>query len=159
MWSTGEERIICPGADDILWLAERPYLAPGTLQEILVRTGQERAIADNRIVSMLRGLNLEPVLARVGGLDREQDWDTVLSLSEHKLLAFIHILLAVPRFAFLARPGTALSRDQVNQILKLLSDNSISYLTIGETSDPLEFYDGVLEITEDGGWTWRKVRD
>jgi putative ATP-binding cassette transporter len=159
MWSTGEGRIICPGADDILWLAERPYLAPGTLREILIRTGQEHTIADDRIVSLLRGLNLEPVLARVGGLDREQDWNSVLSLSEQKLLAFLHILLTVPRFAFLDRPGTALSRDQVGQILKLLSDNSISYLTIGETSDPLEFYDGVLEIAKNGCWTWRKVRD
>jgi putative ATP-binding cassette transporter len=158
IWTTGEGRIIRPGADGILWLAERPYLAPGTLREILVRTGQEGAIVDDRIVSLLRGLNIESVLVRAGGLDREQDWNTVLSLNEQKLLAFLHILLAAPRFAFLDRPDTALSRDQVNQVLKLLSDNSISYLTIGETGHPLEFYEAVLEIADDGGWKRKTIK-
>jgi putative ATP-binding cassette transporter len=157
LWTTGTGRIICPGADRMLWLAERPYLPPGTLREILVGTVPEPTITDDRLLGMLRGLNLESVLARVGGLDKERDWDTVLSLSEQKLLACIQILLAAPRFAFLDRPDTALSADQVNQILKLLADHSISYLTIGEVDESLDCYDAVLEIADDGGWQWKTL--
>jgi putative ATP-binding cassette transporter len=155
IWTTGEGRIIHPGVDNMLWLAERPYLPPGTLREILVRSVQKSTLADDRIVGMLRELNLEPVLARTGGLDREQDWNTLLSLSEQQLLACIHVLLAAPRFAFLDRPDTALSLDQVMQ---LLSDNAIGYLTIGEVDESLDFYDAVLEIADDGGWKWKAIR-
>ncbi len=157
VWTSGAGRIICPGADGMLWLAERPYLPPGTLREVLVRPQPERAPTDDQILCMLGELKLEAVLARTGGLDTEQDWDTVLSLSEQQLLACLHLLLAAPRFAFLDRPDTALSRDQVDQILQRLSENSISYLTIGEGAASLDFYDAVLEIAEDGGWTWKAI--
>lgn len=40
----------------------------------------------------------EAFIRRVGGLDKEQDWNSVLSQAEKQLLAFIHILLSVPRF-------------------------------------------------------------
>ena len=159
IWSKGEGRIIRPGGEGIFFLAERPYVPPGTLREVLGHSVKEHPVPDDRILERLRGLNLDPVMARAGGLDREQDWATLLSLSEQKLLAFTRILLAEPQFVFLDRPGTALSPDQVKQMLRLLSDHSIGYLTIGEAADPLDLYDAVLEIAEDGIWTWKDVRD
>jgi vitamin B12/bleomycin/antimicrobial peptide transport system ATP-binding/permease protein len=154
--TAGEGRIIRPGADDILFLAQRPYLPPGTLRQVLVRTLHERDISDERIFGLLRALHLEPVLARAGGLDREQDWETLLSLGEQQLLAFIHMLLAAPRFAFLDRASTALNPDQVQTILHMLSENSIPYINNnGKPDDPLDLYDAVLDIEEDGGWTWK----
>jgi len=153
--TAGEGRIIRPGADNILFLAQRPYLPPGTLRQVLVRTLHERDIVDDQILGLLRALHLEPVLARAGGLDGEQDWETLLSLEEQQLLAFIHILLAAPRFAFLDRAGTALNPDQVQKILHMLSEHSISYVNNGKPDDPLDLYDAVLDIEEDGGWTWK----
>lgn len=155
--TAGEGRIIRPAADDMGWLAERPYLPPGTLREILFRTGQEHAVADPRILRRLRELNLEPALVRAGGLDREQNWDTLLSLSEQQRLAFLHLLFVKPRFVVLDRPDTILSHDQVNLMLQVLSDNSISYLTIGEAGESLDWYDAVLEIADDGAWKWKMI--
>jgi ABC-type uncharacterized transport system, permease and ATPase components len=154
IWDTGEGRIIRPGPDQILFLPERPYLPPGTLRESLLRTGQEFVISDDRILTTLRALDLEPVLMRAGGLDVEQDWDNILSLGEQQLLAFARLLLAAPRFAFLDRVSTALSPRQVDQILKMFSENSITYLTVGDTDDRLDNYDAVLELAGDGGWKW-----
>jgi putative ATP-binding cassette transporter len=156
--TAGTGRIMRPGADDIRFLAERPYLPPGTLRQVLVRTLPVRDIADDQIVGLLRELHLESVLARAGGLDKEQDWDTLLSLREQQLLAFLHILLAAPRFAFLDRASTALYPDQVHKILHMLSEKSISYINNGKSDDPLDLYDAVLDIEEDGSWTWKPVR-
>jgi len=153
--TAGKGRIMRPGADNILFLAQRPYLPPGTLRQVLVRTLHERNIPDDRIFGLLRALHLDPVLARAGGLDREQDWETLLSLEEQQLLAFIHMLLAAPRFAFLDRASTALNPDQVQTILHMLSENSIPYINNGTPDDPLDLYDAVLDIEEDGGWTWQ----
>ena len=158
IWTGGEGRIIRPGPDGMLWLPERPYLPPGTLRQLLVRSGQKPPIADDQILDMLRNLNLEPALTRVGGLDQEQDWDEILSLGEQQLLAFLQILFARPRFVFLDRPATALDPDQVRQLLKRLADHAISYLTVGDGGESLDDYDAVLEIADDGGWTWKTIQ-
>jgi putative ATP-binding cassette transporter len=158
IWDSGEGRIIRPGSRRLLFLPERPYLPPGTLREILLRTEQADKVLDEQIFTALRALQLEPILLRAGGLDIEQDWDDILSLGEQQLLAIARLLLAAPRFAFLDRPGTALSLEQVPQILSILSANSISYLTIGNSDDPLEHYDAVLELAGDGGWQWKAIR-
>ena len=152
--TAGAGRIIRPGADDMLFLAQRPYLPPGTLRQVLVRTRHEGEISDERIFGLLRQLNLEQALARAGGLDMEQDWETLLSLHEQQLLAFIHLLLVAPQFAFLDRVDTALSADQFHKILHLLSESSITYINNGEADDSRDLYDAVLEFGEDGGWTW-----
>jgi putative ATP-binding cassette transporter len=156
--AAGTGRIIRPSGDDMLFLAQRPYLPPGTLRQVLVRTPHEGEISDERILGLLRQLNLEQALVRAGGLDMEQDWETLLSLREQKLLACIYILLAAPQFAFLDRIGTALSAEQVRKILHMLSESSITYISNGEVDDSRELYGAVLEFGDDGGWTWTENR-
>src|SRR5215510_4627582 len=58
MWEHGSGRIVRPGLDAILFLPERPYVLPGTLRDVLRPTGQERAIADEPMTTVLRGLGL-----------------------------------------------------------------------------------------------------
>jgi vitamin B12/bleomycin/antimicrobial peptide transport system ATP-binding/permease protein len=156
--TAGAGRIIRPGADNILFLAQRPYLPPGTLRQVLVRARHEGEIADERIVGLLRELHLEQAVTRAGGLDTEQDWETLLSLREQQLLAFIHVLLAAPRFAFLDRVDTELGADQVHTILRMLSERSITYINNAEADASRNLYDAVLECREDGGWTWTANR-
>ncbi len=93
----------------------------------------------------------------MGGLDVERDWDDALSLGEQQLLSVARVVLATPRFAFLERPRTALGSEQVDRILSLLSERSITYLTLGDGGDGLDDYDAVLELAGDGGWTWKAV--
>src|SRR2546425_6681285 len=157
IWENGSGRIVRPGLDAILFLPERPYLPPGTLRDVILPTGQEGAIGDEQIATLLRGLDLEAVLERMGGLDVERDWDDVLSLGEQHLLSVARVVLASPRFAFLERPRSALGSEQVDRILSLLSERSITYLTLGDGGDRLDDYDAVLELAGDGGWTWKSV--
>jgi vitamin B12/bleomycin/antimicrobial peptide transport system ATP-binding/permease protein len=159
IWDSGEGRIIRPQLDRILFLPERPYLAPGTLRESLLRSGQERAVTDERILPTLRALDLDPVLARAGGLDVEQNWDDLLSLGEQQLIACARLLLAAPQFVFLDRPGTALGQQQVDRVLSMLSEKSITYLTLAGANDRVDHYDAILEIDGEGGWTWKPIRD
>ena len=157
LWPSGKGRIIRPPATDIYFLAERPYLPPGTLREVLVDQKLEHSIADGQIRDLLHELDLDPVLVRAGALNIEQDWGTLLSLGEQQLLAFVHILLAAPNFVFLDRAGTALNPGQLRKILKTLSKNSITYINIGESDDLRDLYDAVLEIDELGTWRWRQI--
>src|SRR5437667_12560680 len=157
IWENGRGRIVRPGLDAILFLPERPYLPPGTLREVLVRTGREGVIGDEQIATLLHVLGLEPVLERTGGLDVERDWDDVLSLGEQQLLSVARLVLAAPRFAFLERPRMVLGSEEAERILSLLRERSITYLTLGDGGDGLDDYDAVLELAGDGRWTWKSI--
>lgn len=161
IWDDGEGEIIRPDFDTILFLPERPYLPPGTLRELLVRTGRESKIPDNTIREVLASLCLENVIERSGGFDEEQQWDALLSLTEQKVLALARLILAEPRFVFMDRINTALNREDVNRLLAILNDRHITYINVGscrngrrDTDDKLDDYDAILEISGTGEWKW-----
>ncbi|MBC2801583.1 ABC transporter ATP-binding protein/permease [Rhizobium ruizarguesonis] len=150
----GSGRIIRPAADDILFLPQRPYLPTGTLRQILVRNERAGEIPDDRIVQILRELNLEHVLEQVGGLNTEQNWEILLSPQEQQLLVFINILIAAPQFAFLDRLDATLDLERLHTIMQMLSESSITYINNAETAALRDYHDAVLECGEDGGWVW-----
>ncbi|SPD75569.1 putative component of ABC transporter [uncultured Desulfobacterium sp.] len=156
---SGQGRIIRPTGDALHFMAERPYLPPGTLREVLVRTALDEKISNDSLTDLLKELNLEAIQARANGMDTDQDWETILSLGEQQLLAFIHLFMDSPGFIFLDRPATALRPEQVRKILNLLSKHSITYLAIGKADHEIELYDAVLEINEQGQWAWRQIKD
>lgn len=160
IWETGEGRIVCPGFEQLLFLPERPYVPPGTLRDVLLRTWPTNTdVPDERVREVLQLLGAERIVTRAGGLTTEQDWDDILSLSEQQLLAFARLLLATPAFAFLDRPNTALSVEQVDRVLGLLTQHGIGYITLSDTEDKLQNFDAVLDIAEDGSWQWHRVQD
>src|SRR5262245_43880748 len=158
MWEHGSGRIVRPGLDAILFLPERPYVSPGTLREILVPTRRESAIGDEQIATVVRKLDLEAALERVGGLNVERDWDAVLSLGEQQLLSVARVVLAAPGFVFLERPRATLGAAQADRILNLLQERSITYLTLGADGDRPKDHDAILELADDGRWFWKSLR-
>lgn len=152
--SEGAGRILRPNADELLFLAQRPYTPRGSLRQILTRTAYRGEIADDRIFQLLRELDLEHLPKQAGGLDVEQDWQTSLSLREQQLLAFIDILLAGPRLVFLDHLEPTLGSDHVRRLLSMLSENSIGCVNLAEADELHHFYDAVLEFGEQGDWTW-----
>ena len=156
LWESGEGRILRPGHDDLLFLPERPYLPPGTLRDGLLRTEQRVPADDARINATLHDLGLDAALARAGGLDREQNWSELMSLTEQQLLAFSRVVLATPEFAFLDHPSRALNPEQVGDLLRKLRGHMITYLTLGDAEEDEAAYDLVVDIAGDGAWTARR---
>ena len=152
VWTAGEGRILRPR--DILFLAQQPYLPPGSLRQVLTPLGREGELADERIVSGLQELNLDHVLNRAGGLDVEQNWETLISLREQQLLAFLRVLLAAPQIVFVDRAWATLTTNERRQLLSMLSKASIGYICNCEANGCHDLYDAVLDCKEGGGWTW-----
>jgi putative ATP-binding cassette transporter len=155
IWPAGVGTLVRPPLDVIFFLPQRPYLPPGTLRDLLLRTRQEQVITDDQITTALRDAGLGFVQERAGGLDTERDWSAILSLGEQQLLALTRLILARPAFAMLDRVNAALKPDQVRQALRRLNENSITYITLAEDAESVELYDAVLEIDGDGAWDWR----
>jgi putative ATP-binding cassette transporter len=132
-------------------------LPPGTLRDLLLRTGREQVITDDQITTALHDLGLDSVLVGAGGLDGEQDWSATLSLGEQQLLALTRLILARPAFAMLDRVTAALKPAQVRQALRRLDENAITYITLAEDTDSVDLYDALLEIDADGEWNWTRT--
>jgi putative ATP-binding cassette transporter len=157
IWPAGVGRLLRPPLDAIFFLPQRPYLPPGTLRDLLLRTGQEQVITDDQITTALCDAGLDSIQARAGGLDTEQDWSAILSLGEQQLLALTRLILARPAFAMLDRVNAALKPAQFRQALRRLDENSITYITLSEDNESIELYDAVLEIDAGGAWSWRRA--
>jgi vitamin B12/bleomycin/antimicrobial peptide transport system ATP-binding/permease protein len=154
IWPVVEGTLVRPQLDDIFFLPQRPYLPPGTLRDVLGRSGQEQVITDGQITSALNDVGLGSIQERVGGLDTERDWSTVLSLGQQQLLAITRLIFLRPAFALLDRVTESLKPAQLREILRRFDENSITYITFAEDAESVELYDAVLEIATDGGWTW-----
>lgn len=154
----GEGRILRPGADDLIFLPQRPYLPPGTLRQLLLRDADHHKAADERLLALLTALDLDQVVTRAGGLDTEQDWVTLLSLRELQLLSIARVVVLKPRFVFLDRVDDILTAGQLEKALQILSENSIAYINNGEIGQSRERYDAILECAADGTWAWTESR-
>jgi putative ATP-binding cassette transporter len=153
----GSGTIHRPGLDQIMFLPERPYLPPGTLRELLLRTGHEHKIDEQQIKETLTALQLERLIERSEGLDVEQNWDNLLSLGEQQLVAAARVLMAAPRYAVLDRLNSALTPSQVHRLLGLLKQRGITYLHFGEVDDALRHFDAVLELSGTGPWNCKPL--
>jgi len=61
IWPSGVGTLVRPPLDAVFFLPQRPYLPPGTLRELLLRTGQEQVITDDQIMTALRDAGLDSV--------------------------------------------------------------------------------------------------
>jgi putative ATP-binding cassette transporter len=155
IWDCGQGRILRPGLEETLFLPERPYLPPGCLREILVRTNMENIVPDGEIINVLRSLELEELVTRLGGLGVEQDWDDLLSIGEQHMLSIARILLARPAFVFLDRPGSSLPKSQIAALLDLFRDRSIGCVVLAKNGESQLRYDHALDLNGDGRWSVR----
>jgi len=152
IWEKGRGHIARPTLDETLFLAERPYLPPGVLWEILVRTDNDTRTAKVDVLAALDRLELTEVVNRLGGLKAEEDWDDLLSIGEQHLLSVVRIILAKPSFVVLDRPGSALPKDQIIRILDLLKEHGMGVLVLAKNGESGIPVDGHLELSRDGTW-------
>jgi putative ATP-binding cassette transporter len=146
--------VLRPAPDELHFVAERPYLPPGTLREVLLHSGHENERDDAEIVAALGALGLGPMLERVGRLDVERDWDDLLSLGEQQLVGIARVLLAAPQFAMLHRIETTLGAEQVATALRLLAEAEVTVIELAETDAGRDAFDALLELRTDGSWSF-----
>jgi len=152
LWTNGVGVIQRPDVTNMLFLPQQPYMLLGTLREQLVYPNSPEAITDHAISNALKRVNLEALPGRVGGLDSERDWPTILSLGEQQRLAFARILLTQPRYAILDEATSALDVRNEHHLYQLLHEMDISYLSVGHRPSLVEYHDNVLELGGSSSW-------
>lgn len=155
--TVGSGRIIRGGPAEIAFVQHQPYLPQSTLRQLLGDPGNRETPSDEQMLKVLDELDLGQIVGRAGGFDADQSWEALLSLTEQQLLVFARVLLVAPRFAFLERIETALDSDQLDRILRLLSERSITSISSGKADRVGDRYQFLLEFRNDGQWSWTMV--
>jgi putative ATP-binding cassette transporter len=157
IWEEGEGRIVRPPRSELMFLPQRPYTGSGTLRDLLIPP-DSREVADAHVLDALRAVDFEAVVTRVGGLDAERDWYSVLSPGEQQVLAFARLLMVQPRFAFLDDAAHVLGRERARQLYHTLAQTDITYISVTAHPDLPEYHDALLEIHDDGSWELLPLR-
>ena len=153
LWNRGSGRIVRPVAGRVLFLPERPYMVPGTLRDQFIAIAADRVHSDEELLAVLGKVRLQGLVDRLGGLDVGSNWETALSLKEQQVIAFAHLLLAEPDFAFLDNAASALSEPHEAEVYQLVARTAVTDVSTGARRPSLlAAHDVVLELRRDGSW-------
>lgn len=152
LWNAGSGTIFRPGAQDLLFLPQQPYMFAGTLRKQLLYPDLDRPATEAQLLDLLERVNLPDLAARFGGLDAERDWEKVLSIGEQQRLACARVLLVQPRFAILDEATSALDVDNETRLYQQLLGTRTTLVSVGHRTTLLAYHQHVLELTGDGHW-------
>ncbi len=152
LWDQGQGVIVRPPLDQMLFLPQRPYMILGTLRDQLHYPGHARPLNDDGLRETLRRVNLETLEERVGGFDREIQFDKVLSLGEQQRLAFARVLIQEPKYVMLDEATSALDGANEARLYEHLRTISTTIVSVSHHPQLVNFHEQVLELDGRGGF-------
>jgi vitamin B12/bleomycin/antimicrobial peptide transport system ATP-binding/permease protein len=151
LWHNGSGSIESPDLQEVLFLPQKPYMLLGTLREQLIYPNLRENITDQEIQEALSLVNLEDLTERMGGLDAEKDWPTVLSLGEQQRLAFARIFLSQPKHVILDEATSALDVANERRLYQLLQTLQVPYISVGHRPSLRDYHQVVLNLSPESG--------
>lgn len=159
LWTHGSGKIARPDNSDILFLPQRPYMLLGNLRDQLIYPKNLNGISDQEIEHILTQVNLENLADRLGGLDVEKDWPTVLSLGEQQRLAFARILINKPNYVILDEATSALDVQNERHLYDCLKSLDVFYISVGHRPSLVNYHQIVLELSPIENWKIMSAED
>lgn len=159
LWTNGSGTIERPDISETMFLPQKPYMLLGSLREQLLYPRLREGVSEAEIQEALKLVNLEELPDRVGGLDAEKDWSTILSMGEQQRLAFARIFLSQPRHVILDEATSALDVANERRLYDLLADLKLTYISVGHRPTLIDYHQSVLSLQGGGAWQLMAAAD
>ncbi|MFB2892407.1 ABC transporter ATP-binding protein/permease [Aerosakkonemataceae cyanobacterium BLCC-F50] len=159
LWNAGSGRLVRPPLEDMLFLPQRPYIILGTLREQLLYPNTNREMSDRELEAVLEQVNLQNLLPRIEGFDKEVPWENILSLGEQQRLAFARILITSPRFTILDEATSALDLKNEGNLYQHLQATQTTFISVGHRESLFSYHKWVLELGENSQWQLISISD
>lgn len=104
LWPVYGGMVSKPPFSDIFYIPQRPYLTSrGTLRQQIIypdslRQMRDRGVTDNDLYGILRIVEIEHIVDRVGGWDAEEEWRDVLSGGLQQRVAMARLFYHAPKY-------------------------------------------------------------
>ena len=154
LWVAGGGTVRHPPAADMFFLPQRPYLQPGSLRSQILYPGTATGAADEdeRLLTILRDVQLPDLAQRVGGLDAVRDWEKVLSTGEQQRIAFARVLARRPRMLILDEATSALDADNEAALYARMQQEGMTLVSIAHRDAVAAYHTHVLRLLGNGQW-------
>jgi putative ATP-binding cassette transporter len=129
----------------------------GTFRSQLLYGLHRRGFLDHEILSVVRQVELDSLVQRIGGLDALLDWPSVLAAGEQQRVAFARLFLARPSYVFLDEATTALEPDNERRLYEQLRASVKIVVSVGHRAMLSKYHSHVLELLGDGKWRIEKT--
>ncbi len=159
LWNAGTGRLVRPPLESVLFLPQRPYIILGTLREQLLYPHTTRQMSDRELEFVLQQVNLQNLLTRIDGFDREVPWENILSLGEQQRLAFARLLITHPSFTILDEATSALDLKNEGNLYAQLQSTKTTFISVGHRESLFNYHQWVLELSQDSSWQLVTVQD
>lgn len=147
LWPHGRGRIAWPAGGRMMFVPQRNYLPPGTLQAALCYPSGEHAFSRAACQQVLEDVRLD---ALAGELDCCDDWARRLSPGEQQRLAFARVLLQQPDFLFLDEATSSLDADNEAWLYRMLLARlpQLALASVAHRASLTAFHSHALEVPE-----------
>ena len=152
LWREGSGSAGRPPLARCMFLPQRPYMLLGNLRGQFVYGTAREDVGDAELEELVEIAGLTPTVERVGGLDKEEDWKSLLSLGEQQLVGFVRMLVAQPKMLFMDEAANAVDERRRELLYAELKKRGIAYMSIGARSDLARFHTKLLDLQGRGGW-------
>ncbi|NMC63592.1 MAG: ABC transporter ATP-binding protein/permease, partial [SAR324 cluster bacterium] len=159
LWVSGTGKIVRPPMSKIMFLPQRPYMVLGSFRSQLLYGTHEHGISEKSLMDIIRKIQLEELLHRVGGFDSVRDWPNILSTGEQQRIAFGRLLLVRPEYALLDEATTALDKPSERLLYGYMKAFVKNFITVGYRNSLSDQHAYRLELTIGGKWQLIRKED
>ena len=151
-----------PPFSDIFYIPQRPYLSCGTLRQQIIypdslREMRDKKVSDADLLSILRKVEIEHIVDRVGGWDAEEEWRDVLSGGLQQRVAMARLFYHAPKYAILDECTSSVTLE----IEKAMYDNAkalgITLMTVSHRRSLWKYHGHILQFDGQGGYIFTKL--
>ena len=147
--------------EDVLYLAQSPFLSSGCLLDLVTYPvlASDLAEADKaRLESVMSVCQLSPLLSRYAGVERDS-WYTELSPGEQQRLAWARLLHHRPRLAVLDEATSAVSEEAETDMYREAGRAGVTLVSVGHRASLRQHHHQLLLIGQDGVCSLGRVQD
>ena len=159
LWKAGSGRLVRPPLAKMLFLPQRPYIILGTLRQQLLYPHTNEQVSDEELENILKKVNLQHLLTDKNTLDKQVNWEQILSLGEQQRLAFARLLITKPTFTILDEATSALDLANEASLYQQLQESETTFISVGHRESLFNYHRWVLELTENSHWQLSTVED
>jgi vitamin B12/bleomycin/antimicrobial peptide transport system ATP-binding/permease protein len=152
LWDTGEGTLQRPTPQEMLFLPQHAYMVLGSLRVQLNYPNLNRSASDDELGSVLDLVNLGDLVERCGGMDKNFNFDKILSVGECQRLALARALLTNPPYLLLDEATSALDRENEATLYDKLVATSTTLVSVSHHPALMKYHAQILELRAEGGW-------
>ena len=147
---------------DIFYIPQRPYLSCGTLRQQIIypdslREMRDKHVSDTDLLAILRTVEIEHIVDRVGGWDAEEEWRDVLSGGLQQRVAMARLFYHAPKYAILDECTSSVTLE----VEKAMYDNAkalgITLMTVSHRRSLWKYHGHILQFDGQGGYIFTEL--